>query len=345
MVDVAGLELTAEEREYLQHPLVGGVILFSRNYEDRLQVTALVDEIKSLRSPGLLVAVDQEGGRVQRFRDGFTELPPLHQLGHLFDTDPMLARHMASLHGWLMASEILDLGIDISFAPVVDIDYGMSQVIGDRAFHAKPDIVAAMSLAYMQGMRRAGMAATAKHFPGHGGVKVDSHHALPVDERSYADLTDDLRPYETLFANGLEAVMVAHIRYPAINPDIASLSRFWLVDQLRDQFGFKGAIFSDDLTMGGAEEAGTVPERTRIALDAGADMALICNNPEAAVAAINELKNEQDKYISPVSHGRLAAMRARRDKSAEMIYGSQQWREVRNELDSGLQPPELTLKG
>jgi beta-N-acetylhexosaminidase len=344
MVDVAGTELTAEERTYLQHPLVGGVILFSRNYHDREQVTELVRQIKALRSPPLLLAVDQEGGRVQRFREGFSALPPLLKLGQQFNVNARAARRLASLHGWLMASEILDLGIDISFAPVVDIDYGVSEVIGDRAFHSRADVVCSMALAYMQGMHRAGMAATAKHFPGHGAVAIDSHLALPVDQRSYSELSDDLLPYQTLIENQLEGVMVAHIRYPKIDPDIASLSPFWLNTQLRDTFRFNGAIFSDDLTMGGAQAAGTVPERTRLALDAGADVALICNNPAAAIAAIDALSKDTSRYVSAVGHTRIAAMRSRRH-NPELIYGSDTWLQARNDLEKGLQPPEFTLQG
>jgi len=345
MVDVAGFELTQEEREFLQHPLIGGVILFARNFADRIQVMELIRQIKAVRDPGLLIAVDQEGGRVQRFREGFTGLPPLHQIGRLYDTDQDKARQMASTHGWLMAAEMLDLGLDISFAPCVDLDYGLSEVIGDRALHAKPEIVASLSLAYMQGMHRAGMAATAKHFPGHGGVTIDSHLALPEDYRSRNDLIDDLRPYQTLIEHGLEAVMVAHIRYTAIDTDIASLSPYWLQHELRNTLGFQGAIFSDDLDMGGAEEAGSVPERTRIALTAGADMALICNNPEAARETVRVLDADDHNYLSPVGYGRLAAMRSRRPKDAELVYGSDLWREARDMIDDGLQPPDLTLQG
>ncbi len=344
MVDVAGLELSPVERDYLKHPLVGGVILFSRNYADREQVMQLVSEIKALRSPQLLVAVDQEGGRVQRFREGFSELPPLMQLGRQFAADASLARKLASTHGWLMASEILDLGIDISFAPVVDVDYGVSEVIGDRAFAKRPDVVASMALAYMQGMHRAGMAATAKHFPGHGAVAVDSHLALPVDSRDYNEIAVDLAPYETLISNHLEGVMVAHIRYPQVDGEIASLSPYWLNTQLRGQYRFEGCIFSDDLTMGGAEAAGSVPERTRKALDAGADVALICNNPAEAMATIDALNAEQARYVSPLGHTRIAAMRSRRHDEAT-VYGTQAWTDARASLDEGLQPDEFTLQG
>jgi len=345
MVDVEGFELTAEEREFLQHPLIGGVILFTRNFADRVQVMELVRQIKAVRSPSLIIAVDQEGGRVQRFREGFTALPPLHQIGRIYDTDENAARHLAHTHGWLMASEIVDLGIDISFAPVVDLDYGLSEVIGDRALHSRPDIVASLSLAYMQGMHKAGMAATAKHYPGHGGVTIDSHLALPEDSRTFDELSDDLVPYQTLIEYGLEAVMVAHIRYTAIDQQIASLSPYWLQTELRGRLGFNGAIFSDDLNMGGAEEAGSVPDRARAALAAGADMALICNNPEAARATVSALAYDNEDYLSAVGYGRIAAMRTRRSQDAEMVYGSEEWKTACAALEQGLTPPDLTLQG
>jgi len=291
------------------------------------------------------VAVDQEGGRVQRFRKSFTQLPALQQIGRQFDADQRIARSLASLHGWLMASEILDLGVDISFAPVVDLDYGVSEVIGDRSLHARADAVSSLALAYMQGMHRAGMAATAKHFPGHGAVTVDSHLTLPVDNRSYQQLSDDLMPYQTLVENQLEGVMVAHIRYPQIDENIASVSPYWLNIQLREQFRFNGAIFSDDLTMGGVEEAGTVPQRARMALNAGADVALICNNPAAVIATLDELNADAKDYVSAVGHARIAAMRSRRHSTDALVYCSDTWRAAVSDLEAGLQPAEFTLQG
>ncbi len=321
MIDVAGESLDAEDRELLQHPLVGGVILFSRNYTGRAQVTRLVDEIRTLRSPSLLVAVDQEGGRVQRFREDFTPLPPLAWLGQLHESNPEEARRIAGLHARVMATELLDTGVDFSFAPVVDIDYGLCEVIGDRAVHKDPDVVARLGLAYMQGMRQAGMAAVAKHFPGHGGVEGDSHLLLPEDHRSRDKLMDDIRPYTTLIDDGLHGVMMAHVRYADVHQSIASMSSYWIRDVLRNELGFAGAVFSDDLSMAGASVVGDVEERARIALQAGADMILICNDRKSVGPVIDALPD----YDEPASAARLPALRADRAKYAAAEYGSEEW--------------------
>src|SRR5271168_4026836 len=218
MVDIAGTELTDEDVRVLAHPQVGSVVLFTRNYSNPAQVTALTAAIRALRTPHLLIGVDHEGGRVQRFREGFTRLPPPRFLGRRFDRDPRDALALAQSVGWLMASELRAVGVDFSFAPCVDLDYGVSEVIGDRAFHKDPDAVAALAVAYMAGMREAGMAATAKHFPGHGAVVADSHVALPVDRRKFVDLEADIRPYRLLIDNNLAAVMGAHVVFPAVDP-------------------------------------------------------------------------------------------------------------------------------
>ena len=225
MVDVAGLALTAEDRDLLRHPLVGSVILFTRNYADPVQLQALVADIKSLRSPSLLVSVDHEGGRVQRFRKGFSVLPAARRIGQEFDFDHRQGVALARRMGWLMAAELRAVGIDFSFAPCVDLDYGVSAIIGDRAFDAQPDTVGQLAVATMLGMREAGMAATAKHFPGHGAVVADSHLALPVDTRSLADLAPDIAPYRRLIANDLPAVMMAHVLFPQVDQVPASFSR------------------------------------------------------------------------------------------------------------------------
>ena len=249
MVDVAGQELTAEDREVLAHPLIGSVILFTRNYSEPEQLQRLVAQIHALRNPRLLVATDQEGGRVQRFRAEFTPLPPLRLIGHQFDLDRAAGLELSRQHGWLMASELLSCGLDISFAPCVDLDYGLSEVIGDRAFHNRGAAVGELAVAYLHGMRDAGMAATAKHFPGHGAVVADSHLALPVDRREFNDLSEELTPYRRLIANGLSAVMVAHVLFPAIDDKPASLSRRWITEVLRGELRFSGAVFADDLSM------------------------------------------------------------------------------------------------
>lgn len=305
MVDVQGLTLTAAERDRLRDPLVGGVILFARNYQDRAQLHALVEAIHTVRMPPPLVAVDQEGGRVQRFREGFTALPPLRWLGRQHDLDADRGRHLAFTHGWVMAAELVDIGVDFSFAPVVDLDWGLSTVIGDRAMHRDANVVADLALSYMQGMRAAGMASVAKHFPGHGAVVADSHVEVPHDRRPYHEIQEDITPYRRLIDHGLSGVMVAHVCYPQVDYRIASLSPVWLQQELRGRLGFEGVIFSDDLNMAGAAAAGSVLERARQALAAGADMVLICNNPDGVAAAIDALRG----YQNPAGHARLVAMR------------------------------------
>jgi len=341
MIDIAGTHLEPEDREILRHPQVGGVILFARNFAERDQVAALTAEIKALRDPALLIAVDQEGGRVQRFREGFTRLPPLHRLGHVYDVDPAQARALAMAAARLMAQEVLDTGVDFSFAPVLDLDYGCCEVIGDRALHRQPGAVAALGLAYMQGMRQVGMAAVGKHFPGHGGVVGDSHLVLPEDHRSLEELADDIQPYRSLIADGLPAVMMAHIRYTGVEQDIASLSAYWMQQVLRANLGFKGAIFSDDMSMAGAEVGGTVAERTVTALNNGADMVLICNDRAAVPPVLDTLSG----FSQPVSAGRLAALRADRRRYSEAPRGSDNWQQNQELLAEGLHVPDLTLDG
>jgi beta-N-acetylhexosaminidase len=342
MLDVEGLALTPADRTRLLDPLVGGVILFSRNFAALPQVRALVAEIRALRSPQLLIAVDQEGGRVQRFREGFYSLPPLRFLGHQYDMNQDRGRHLAHLAGWLMAAEILDIGIDFSFAPVVDLDYGVSEIIGDRSFHRDPEVVAILATAYLQGMRKAGMASVAKHFPGHGHVVADSHLHLPVDHRTRAELLDDLMPYDRLISQGLAGIMVAHIRYPLVDPDVASLSSYWMRTVLRQEAGFRGVIFSDDLSMRALESEGDMPERARRCLAAGADMVLICNDPVAADATLAALRGYQD----PVGHGRLVTLRRQRPPESSGLPGlrsSDTWRQAVAALDGAAAPPGLAL--
>jgi beta-N-acetylhexosaminidase len=341
MIDIEGLELSPEDRELLKHPQVGGIIIFSRNYADREQLRALTAEIRSLRSPPLLIAVDQEGGRVQRLRNQFTELPALHWLGHLYDADPAGARAMAVMLARIMAQEVLDCGVDFSFAPVLDIDHGLCEVIGDRSIHRDAEVVAALGLAYMQGMRQVGMQAVAKHFPGHGGVTGDSHHVLPEDHRAYADLLDDLQPYTSLIEDGLAGIMLAHIRFTEVEPQIASLSEFWIKRVLRGELRFQGAVFSDDLTMEGACAGGDITERTLTALNSGADMALICNNRPAVAPVLEALEG----FDQPAAHGRLAAMRANMRRYAAAPRGSADWQRSVDRLQAALQRPPLVLDG
>jgi beta-N-acetylhexosaminidase len=340
MIDLAGTEVTAEERELLRHPLVGGVILFTRNYTDPQQLSALVSAIHAERSPPLIVAVDQEGGRVQRFRSGFSLLPPPRRLGHEFDQDARRALALARGLGWLMAAELRAHGVDISFAPCVDLDYGIG-IIGDRALHASADAVGSLALAWIHGMREAGMAATAKHFPGHGAVVADSHLTLPVDRRPLADLGPDLAPYRRLIANGLPAVMVAHVLFPAVDSAPASLSGRWIRDVLRGELGFQGVVFSDDLSMGGAAAAyGDVVTRAQQALSAGCDMLPVCNNRASVIELLANLGTEP----RPASSLRLVRLhgRARAPNRAE-LEASSQWRDARALLARATAAPALTL--
>lgn len=286
MVDVGGLTLTAEDKEVLAHPEVGSVILFSRNVDTPRQIAELTAAMRAVR-PELWIAVDQEGGRVQRFREGFTRLPAMRQFGHQYDQDPAAALAAASACGELMAREVRAVGVDFSFAPVLDLDVGVSGVIGDRAFHTDPAAATALVRAFMQGMKAAGMMTIGKHFPGHGSVAADSHFALPVDDRSWAEIDAyDLQPFRAL-AHELDGIMPAHVVYPQVDPLPAGFSSFWLKTVLREQLGFKGLIFSDDLCMEGAAGIGSMAERRDLALAAGCDVVLICNNRDAVLGVLS----------------------------------------------------------
>jgi beta-N-acetylhexosaminidase len=339
MIDVAGSVLSPEDRRVLSHPLIGAVILFTRNYADPDQLEALVGEIHALRTPPLLVTVDHEGGRVQRFRPGFTELPPARAIGHAYELDPEAGRQLAWQCGWLLAAELRAAGVDLSFAPCVDLDYGVSEVIGDRAFHRDPEVVARLAIASMQGMRAAGMTAVAKHFPGHGAVVADSHRALPVDRRGLEEINDELLPYRQLIANGLPAVMVAHVLFPAVDERPASFSRRWIQDELRANLEFTGAVFSDDLSMEGAAVIGSVPERARQALAAGCDVLAICNDRPAVLATLAELADAAD----PLSQVRLARMRGRPMPDRASLHDDPRWRECRAAIDQCRAAPVLRL--
>lgn len=339
MIDLAGPRIEADELELLRHPLVGGVILFTRNFTDSTELTSLVEAIHTARSPALIVAVDHEGGRVQRFKDSFSRLPPARRIGHEFDADPRAGLTLARRMGWLMAAELRAHGIDLSFAPCVDIDYGLSEVIGDRAFHSRPDAVAQLAVAYMHGMRDAGMAATAKHFPGHGAVRADSHLLMPVDRRGLADLAGDLTPYQRLIDNGLAAVMMAHVQFPAVDAWPASVSGRWIRGVLRDELRFQGAVFSDDLSMGGAAAGGDIVERARRALAAGCDMLPICNDRAAVVTVLERLRLEPE----PASQLRIIRMRGRERLPWHELIETAEWKAAQASLATCAAPPPLTL--
>jgi len=322
MIDLHGPALNAADRELLLHPATGGIILFSRNFESPQQLYRLVREIHELRSPHLLIAVDQEGGRVQRFREGFTRLPAAARVEQRCGGDLRAARHAARELGWLMAAELRAVGVDFSFAPVLDLNLGLSSVIGDRAFASSPDTVGQLAGAWMLGAREAGMVSVGKHFPGHGGVVADSHLALPIDERTLDDLLQgDLRPFARLIDNGLEAVMPAHVIYAACDGRPAGFSRFWLQDVLRDRLRFQGVIFSDDLSMAAAEEAGCFAERAHAALRAGCDMVLVCNNPDGAREVLEELKD----YHDPVAQSRMVRLHGRPAPALERLREDPRW--------------------
>jgi len=317
MLDIDGTELTPEDRELLRHPAVGGVILFARNYESPAQLAALTRAIHGLREPRLLIGVDQEGGRVQRFRIGFTRLPPAGRFGALHRHQPQRARQAAERIGWLMAAELRAVGVDFSFAPVLDLDRGVSRVIGDRAFAHGVNAVSDLAIAWTAGVHAAGMAAVGKHFPGHGGIAADSHEELPVDLRPLGDLTiEDLVPFARLIDHGLEAIMPAHVVYAQIDPYPAGFSRYWLGDVLRGQLGFQGVVFSDDLNMAAAGAGGDYRERARAALDAGCDVLLICNNRPAAVETVGALHDHDD----PAALLRLLRMHGRGPEGTDALH-------------------------
>ncbi len=339
MVDLQGLELQPDEREMLAHPLVGSVILFARNYADPGQLARLVADIHAVRSPALIVGVDQEGGRVQRFRAGFSVLPPMRRIGHEFDAEPKAGLSLARELGWLMAAELRAHGVDLSFAPVVDLDYGVSEVIGDRSLHARPGVVGQLAVAYMHGMRDAGMAATAKHFPGHGAVVADSHHALPVDRRSLPDMEPDLAPYRLLIANGLPGIMVAHVSYPAIDEVPASASSRWIRGVLRGDLRFQGVVFADDMSMAGAASIGGIVERAERALAAGCDVLPVCNHRPSVLALLDGLQHRSD----PASALRLVRLRGKGQLTREQLHASTAWQQCRDSLERCMKPPALKL--
>lgn len=339
LIDVAGFELTAEDRELLAHPLVGACILFTRNFQSIEQLERLVADIRAIRTPSLLVAVDHEGGRVQRFRKDFTVMPAMRTLGREYDVDPAAGKQLAKQAGWLLAAELLAVGIDMSFAPVVDLDYGISTVIGDRALHRDPRVVAELAIAFMHGMRDAGMQATAKHFPGHGAVAPDSHVAMPVDRRPLSDMDADLYPYQRLIDNGLPSIMASHVIFPDVDPLPAGFSRRWLQDELRGRMGFKGAIFSDDLSMAGAAVVGDMAERAKAALTAGCDVVSLCNNRQGVLQVIESFRGSGD----PSSHLRLARLHGRVSMERMSLRASAEWQACERAVKTSMERPDLRL--
>jgi beta-N-acetylhexosaminidase len=329
MLDIAGCELEPEDRARLLHPQVGGVILFSRNYRNPAQLAALCREIHALRDPRLVVAVDQEGGRVQRFRDGFQPIPAMGLLGDLYDEDTEQAIHLAETFAWVMAAELLCYGVDLSFAPVLDIANPVSSVIGDRAFHRHPETVAHLANAWVRGMSRAGMEAVGKHFPGHGSVEGDSHHVMPFDRRAISEIEAlDLVPFRRVIATHLAGIMMAHVIYDQVDQNAAGYSRYWIETVLRGQLQFEGIVFSDDLSMSGAEAVGGYPQRAQHALEAGCDILLVCNN----VAGADEVLESLRGYSNPTSQLRMVRLHGQ--ATSKDLFNSVAWQGACEELEN-----------
>jgi beta-N-acetylhexosaminidase len=306
MMDLQDPILSPEESNLLQHPAIGGVILFQRNYESKNQIKDLINTIRSCHRD-ILIAVDQEGGRVQRFLDGFTRLPALGELGEIYERDPQEGLQKIAYFAECMASELLEIDVDFSFAPVLDLNKGISEIIGNRSFHSDPEIVSTLGALYVETLAKKGMAAVAKHFPGHGSVALDSHYDLPIDNRDLNTIfNSDLQSFLFLINKGLKALMPAHIVFPAIDDKPVGFSHIWLQTLLRERYGFRGAIFSDDLSMKGAYVMGDVCKRVSIALEAGCDMTLVCNDRAALIKVLDTLPLKPN----PISHERLSRMRS-----------------------------------
>ena len=309
IADVDGTHLNDSDRARLLHPQLGGVILFARHYESVAQLCTLTAEIRALRGEDFIIAVDHEGGRVQRFRDGFTAIPPMRKLGELWDRDEDAALKLAQDCGYVLAAELRACGVNLSFTPVLDLDYGASGVIGDRAFHRDPSIVSALAAVLQRGLSEGGLASCGKHFPGHGYIRADSHHEVPIDERAYAVIeAEDMMPYKRLIAAGLSSVMPAHVIYPKVDAQPAGFSRKWITEILRGHYRFEGVIFSDDLSMEGASVAGGYDARAEAALGAGCDMVLVCNDPVNADVVLQGLAK---RATAPVAASRLTYLRKR----------------------------------
>jgi beta-N-acetylhexosaminidase len=340
MLGVPGERLSAADRELLVHPAVGGVILFDRNYASPAQLTELVVDIHGLREPRLLVAVDQEGGRVQRFRSEFTRLPAPACFGTLFDTEPHTARQLVRDCGWLMAAELRACGVDFSFAPALDLRTRESVVIGNRALHRNPESVAILAQAFMNGMHRAGMCAVGKHFPGHGSVEGDSHLVLPVDDRDLETLRSaDMLVFERMIHYGLPAVLAAHVVYSQVDPRPAGYSRVWLQQILRSELGFSGAVFSDDLGMAGAALEGGPVEQAALSLEAGCDMILLCNDRSAAESVIDNTPH----HASALRSARLVRMHGREATDWQALHADPHYRSAAAAIGALERAPELDL--
>jgi beta-N-acetylhexosaminidase len=324
MLDLDSIEITKEEIELLQHPMTGGVIFFTRNYESTDQLSVLVSSIRNLVDKELLIAVDHEGGRVQRFCPGFTKLPAIACLAEAASPE-----QKSFSHAWLMAAEVRAMDIDFSFAPVLDINFGVSEVIGDRSFSRDPKTISHLATEYIKGMREAGMASTGKHFPGHGAVTEDSHHEIPIDTRSKEEIwQQDIVPFADLINEGLDAVMPAHVIYKELDDKPAGFSKFWLQDVLRKELNFDGVIFSDDLSMEGASVMGNYAERAEAAMEAGCDMVLVCNNRVGAIEVLEKANIQQ----SEKSGQRLMRMQGKPFMNRSALLDTKRWAETVEEI-------------
>lgn len=340
MLGIDGPRLEAGDRDVLCHPTTGGVILFERNFESPSQLVALTADIHALREPRLLIAVDQEGGRVQRFRGEFTLLPAPANFGALYDENPDTARGLARDCGWLLAAELRACGVDFSFAPCLDLGTPRSRVIGSRALHREPEAVAVLARAIVAGMGSAGMCAVGKHFPGHGSVEADSHLELPVDSREFDTIRDsDMLAFERMIHYGLPAIMAAHVVYSKVDAKPAGYSRRWLEQVLRGELGFTGAVFSDDLGMAAASLAGGAVEQANVALDAGCDMILLCNDRSAAEAVLDD----RPRGESALRSARLARMHGRHKLTWHELRSDPRHREIAEVLGRLERAPELDL--
>ncbi|GDX54745.1 beta-hexosaminidase [Methylophilaceae bacterium] len=310
MIDVEGLTLTDEDVTRITHPMVGGIILFARNYKDAAQLKTLTDAIRKIRGHDFLIAVDHEGGRVQRFKEGFTTIPPMRKLGEIWDKDSNKANHLAFLIGQTIATELRVFDIDFSFTPVLDIDYSESTVIRDRAFHGNIETIKALASSLLEGLKEGGMHGVGKHFPGHGYIKTDSHLSISEDKRALDEIeSKDMSIFISLIKQGLNAVMPSHVLYSAVDEHPAGFSRFWLKSQLREKYHFQGAIFSDDMSMKGAILGGEMKDRLLKALDAGCDMVLLCNSPQL----VDEVLSQLHWKMSSESAERLLSMKGSKE--------------------------------
>ena len=331
IVSIEGKKLSEDDRHTLRHDAIGGVILFSENYKDREQLMELIRSIKKIKSPELIVCVDQEGGRVQRFKEGFYKLPSFNELGKIYDRTKEEGLRASFLAAQVTALELLDVGIDFSFSPVIDIDHGLSDIIGDRSFHSIPKIVTELSDSYINGLKSIGMKAVVKHFPGHGGVTLDSHIDKPIDERFLDDLDNDLMPFQSLFKKDVSAIMTAHICFPNIDSSMVTFSEYWLSDLLRQKFQFQGLVFSDDLSMGATEEIGLMEERINLALSSGCDVVICCHMKDQMNLIIESVQSNYKKSFD----SKLEVMRP----SGQSEFSYKNISEFSQELDHLLNNP------